>query len=104
MALAQAHYGRPVAGFGYFFPTETGRGLRITFTPAKLAEAPAVLARLRQLIASGAFPATTTSDDCAFCDYRPICRDVEFVTQASKRKCNLAVNKALAPFRELRGY
>ena len=84
--LAKAYYGKPVALFGYFFPTEKGRGERILFTPAQLAGAPRVLAGLRGLIARGAFLATTEADDCAFCDYRSICRDVEEVTAQSKRK------------------
>lgn len=84
--LAKAHYGRPVAQFGYFFPTEKGRGERILFIPAQLADAPRVLAGLRELIARGAFLATTDVNDCAFCDYRSICRDVEAVTAQSQRK------------------
>ncbi|MBM3858053.1 MAG: hypothetical protein FJ395_00205 [Verrucomicrobia bacterium] len=72
--LARAHYGKPVVSFGYFFPTEKGRGERITFTPLQLAGAPELLVRLRGLIAAGTFAATTDADDCAFCDYRSICR------------------------------
>jgi len=86
MELARAHYGKPVALFGYFFPTEKGRGERITFTPAQLAGAPELLARLRGLIARGTFQATTDAKDCAYCDYRGICRDVETVTAQSERK------------------
>ena len=84
--LAKAHYGERVAQFGYFFPTEKGRGERILFTPTQLAGAPDLLARLRESIAQGAFLATTEVDDCAFCDYRSICRDVEAVTAQSERK------------------
>ena len=102
IALAEAHYGRPVAQFGYFFPTEKGRGERIIFTPAKLADAPNVVARLRELIARGAFPATNQMDDCAYCDYRPICRDIEAITAQSAGKLASPVNNVLQPFRELR--
>jgi ATP-dependent helicase/nuclease subunit B len=102
IALAEAHYDRPVAQFGYFFPTEKGRGERIIFTPAKLSDAPNVLARLRELIARGAFPATNQPDDCEYCDYRPICRDIEAVTAQSAGKLASPVNNVLQPFRELR--
>jgi hypothetical protein len=86
MELARAHYGRPVVQFGYYFPTEKGRGERIVFTPEQLADAPALLARLRGLIARGEFHATETTDDCGFCDFRSICRDVAAVTEQSQRK------------------
>jgi ATP-dependent helicase/nuclease subunit B len=86
LALAESHYRRPVAQFGYFFPTDKGRGERIIFKPEQLTEAPRVLARWRETIARGVFPATDTSDDCTFCDYRSICRDVETVTAQSKGK------------------
>jgi ATP-dependent helicase/nuclease subunit B len=102
IALAEAHYGRSVAQFGYFFPTERGRGERIVFTPAKLADAPNVLARLRELIARGAFPATNDPGDCGLCDYRSICRDIEVVTAQSASKLASPVNNVLQPFRELR--
>lgn len=102
IALAEAHYGRPVAQFGYFFPTEKGHGERVIFTPAKLADAPSVLSRLRELIASGAFPATNNNDDCKCCDYRPICRDIELVTARCAVKLASPVNNVLQPFRELR--
>lgn len=83
VALARAHYGRPVARFGYFFPTEKGRGERLEFTPAQLAGAAELLARLRGLVARGEFWATDKVDDCQYCDYRAICRDVETVTANS---------------------
>ncbi len=102
IALAEAHYGQPVALFGYFFPTEKGHGERITFTPAKLADAPNVLSRLRELVARGAFPATNQMDDCAYCDYRPICRDIESITTQSAVKLASPANDVLQPFRELR--
>jgi len=72
--LAKARYGKPVAQFGYFFPTDKGRGEQIVFTPAQLTGAPELLARLRGLIARGEFSATTKVDDCVYCDYRSICR------------------------------
>jgi RecB family exonuclease len=84
--LAKARYGKPVAQFGYFFPTEKGRGERIAFTPQQLSDAPRVLAELRGLIARGAFLATTDASDCTYCDFRSICRDVETVTAQSERK------------------
>ena len=84
--LARAHYGKPVVSFGYFFPTEKGRGERIVFTPDQLAGAPELLARLRGLIAAGRFHATTAVDDCRRCDYRAVCGDPVTVTAQSKLK------------------
>lgn len=89
IAIAEKFYGKPVTRFAYFFPTEKGRGETIDFTPAELADAPQVLGRLRQLIARGAFCATTDDDDCGICRYRAICRDVETVTAQSKLKRGL---------------
>ena len=102
LALAEAYYGRSVAQFGYFFPTEKGRGERLVFTPAQLADAPGLLARLRQLIARGAFPATNTVADCAFCDYQAVCGDVENTIAHSSQKLASATNDVLQPFRQLR--
>jgi ATP-dependent helicase/nuclease subunit B len=90
IALATAHYGRPVAQFGYLFPTDKGHGEPIVFTPAELTDAPRILARLRGLVAHGTFPATDKADDCAFCDCRSICRDVETITTQSAQKKMLA--------------
>jgi ATP-dependent helicase/nuclease subunit B len=84
VALAQAHYGRPVARFGYFFPTEKGRGERLEFAPSQLAGAAALLARLRGWIARGEFWPTDNVEDCTYCDYRGICRDVKTITANSK--------------------
>jgi ATP-dependent helicase/nuclease subunit B len=86
MAIAEKFYGRPVTRFAYYFPTEKGRGETVAFTPGELVEAPGLLARLRQLIATGQFHATTEADDCHYCDYRGICRDFDAVTEASQRK------------------
>jgi len=84
--LARAHYGKPVVSFGYFFPTEKGRGERIVFTPDQLAGAPELLARLRGLIAAGRFHATMDAKDCDYCDCRAVCGDPVTVTAQSKLK------------------
>lgn len=102
LELARAHYGKPVASFGYFFPTEKGRGERIVFTPAQLAGAPELLARLRGLIARGAFAATTDVKDCEYCDYRGLCGDVATVTAQSVTKLAEPDNTMLELYRQLR--
>jgi len=102
IAIAQQFYGKPVTRFAYFFPTEKGRGETIEFTRTELAGVPQVLGRLRQLIARGAFCATTDDHDCGICDYRAICRDVAAVAENSERKVRAPVNDVLAPLGELR--
>lgn len=102
IAMAEKKFGRPVVKFGYFFPTEKGRGERIEFGAVQLTGAPEVLARLRKLVAGGVFLATNKSDDCSFCDYQTICRDIERVTAQSAGKLALPANKVLQPMRELR--
>ncbi|MCG3149605.1 MAG: ATP-dependent helicase/deoxyribonuclease subunit B [Verrucomicrobiae bacterium] len=84
--LARAFYGKPVLSFGYYFPTEKGRGEKFVFTPTDLADAPVLLAQLRGLIARGEFHATLKVEDCGYCDYRSVCRDVAMITEQSQRK------------------
>jgi ATP-dependent helicase/nuclease subunit B len=91
-----------VARFGYFFPSTRALGQRLSW-PAKLLEPGLeVIARLCNTIAAGSFPATDDVDDCKFCDYRMICRDVGAVTDESRQLLGSADQAALDHFRELR--
>jgi ATP-dependent helicase/nuclease subunit B len=94
-----------VERFGYFFPGVRAHGERIAWTPEELAPGREVVARLAAVAASGCFPATNTTDDCRYCDYRPICGDdaeLAELTQASQAKLEEASNTILQPFRKLR--
>ncbi|MFB3785751.1 MAG: PD-(D/E)XK nuclease family protein [bacterium] len=90
--------------FGYFFPNVKERGERRQWTPTELAPGGNVLFSLCELIATGAFLPTDDPSDCAFCDYREICGDVNALAASSKQKLDNPLNDRLHPFRELRGY
>ncbi|HOJ58748.1 MAG TPA: PD-(D/E)XK nuclease family protein [bacterium] len=93
-----------VAQFGYFFPNVKERGERRLWTPEELKEMGNVLFDLCELISTGTFLPTDNSDDCAFCDYKEICGDVEAAAAASKQKLENPENTRLHPFRKLRRY
>jgi ATP-dependent helicase/nuclease subunit B len=95
--------GARVAGFGYFFPGEKERGRRLEYAAHELAEGPRVLQELGQIAGSGSFLATNCADDCKFCDYRPICGEIESVVSASTAKlANPANGEILKPVLEVR--
>jgi ATP-dependent helicase/nuclease subunit B len=77
-----------VERFGYFFPTTRALGLRYDWDANTLATGMAILERLCLMIADGAFLATNDANDCKFCDYQPVCRDVDDVTWTSKSFLN----------------
>jgi hypothetical protein len=95
--------GTGVDGFAYFFPGEKERCRRLQYASCELAEGPRVLEQLSQIARSGAFLATNCAEDCKFCDYRPVCGDVESVVAASNAKlANAANGEVLKPILELR--
>jgi hypothetical protein len=73
-----------VERFGYFFPTTRALGLRYDWDANTLAAGMTILERLSLMIAEGAFLATDNADDCKFCDYQSVCRDVPGVTSQSR--------------------
>jgi ATP-dependent helicase/nuclease subunit B len=92
-----------VEGFGYFFPGTRPAGARYEWADEDLAEGGGIVEALCRLVAAGAFPATDDAGaDCTFCDYRPVCGDVEAVAAASARKMDGPGNAVLEPFRRLR--
>jgi ATP-dependent helicase/nuclease subunit B len=91
-----------VERFGYFFPTTRALGLRYDWDAKTLATGMTILEHLCLLIADGAFLATNTADDCKFCDYQSICRDVHGVTRQSKTFLNGPEFPPLQHLRELR--
>jgi ATP-dependent helicase/nuclease subunit B len=89
--------------FGFFFPGVKGRGERIRWSPQELTHGLNIIHSLSQMVSMGVFLATDQENDCVFCDYRDICRDVKAVTVGSKRKLANPLNVRLQPFRALRG-
>jgi ATP-dependent helicase/nuclease subunit B len=69
--------------FGYFFPSIRAHGKRIEWPAEALTGGDRILQSLCGTIEAGEFPATDDKNDCTFCDYATICRDVERVTRAS---------------------
>ena len=91
-----------VTQFGFFFPGVKERGRRIQWDTAQLEEGKKVLGNLVGIIRQGLFLPTNKTDDCKYCDYRPICGDVEAVAARSGQKLENTNNKMLQPIRELR--
>jgi ATP-dependent helicase/nuclease subunit B len=101
--LKQVDSGTPgIKEFGYFFPGSKESGERISWAPGELSAGAEIIQNLSRIIASGAFLATDNAKDCAFCDYQPICRDVEATAARSGVKLDNPGNTMLNPFRALR--
>lgn len=92
-----------VAAFGYFFPTEKGMTDRIVYQPEQLGQGREIVGHLCRLMDSGAFIHTDKKEDCAYCDYRPVCGDLDRAAENSAAKLANEDNKELDPFRRLRG-
>jgi ATP-dependent helicase/nuclease subunit B len=100
--LKEISPGARVRTFGFFFPSDRERGQRIQWTAEQLADGRRVLGALSGIARSGGFLPTTDKNDCKFCDYLPICGDVEAVARASRAKLE-AGDPLLADMGELRG-
>jgi ATP-dependent helicase/nuclease subunit B len=94
-----------VASFGYFLPGVKGQGERVELSREQLAAGPAVVELLARTIAAGAFvPTDDHRHTCDYCDFKPVCGDVEALTDAAAGKLCNEDNDPLAPFREARSY
>jgi ATP-dependent helicase/nuclease subunit B len=91
-----------VERFGYFFPSIRAHGLRIDWDARTLSRGLEILERICESIEAGAFVATDNTDDCRYCDYASICRNVERVTSHSKALLDRNDLVPLRRFRELR--
>ncbi len=91
-----------ISQFGYFFPSEKGKGERIAWTEPELAERGNMFQSLCQSIAHGIFAPTNDEKDCNFCDFQPICQDVASITRSSDKKLRNPMNVWLQPLKELR--
>lgn len=68
---------RPVEAMEYHFPTRKGEGEIRRFQRRELTGGAALVDRLLDGAAQGHFVPTDTVEDCAFCDYKAICRVTE---------------------------
>jgi ATP-dependent helicase/nuclease subunit B len=92
-----------VAYFGFFFPGIKAAGDRLEWSSAKLSAGQEILEKLCQVVANGAFLATTNHDqDCTYCEYGQICGDVSDVARQSQQKLDHPENTVLVPMRALR--
>jgi ATP-dependent helicase/nuclease subunit B len=69
--------GGRVARFEYRFPSERGQHRIVPFEAGEFLVVPALVAGLLDEVAQGHFLPTTSSDDCRYCDFQPICRVAE---------------------------
>jgi RecB family exonuclease len=88
-----------VSRSGYFFPGRKGEGQRMSMNldPAGTRE---VLARLLDLLRSGAFPHAIDRDDCRYCDYEAVCGGAAAAVRRAKLKLEKTPLPALRAFRE----
>lgn len=91
-----------LVGFGYFLPGVKGQGERFEWSPQELTRGLNIIYRMVQIVSMGAFIATDTADDCRFCDFQPICRDIDTVTACGKTKMENPFNTRIQPFAALR--
>ncbi len=91
-------------GAGYIHPAHGENGERVSWQAEQLADAGAVIAQLCELIASGCFIFTEDeSRDVVYSDYRAVYGDAAELAAGVRAKLANAANKALEPFRLLRG-
>ena len=99
-------YQAAVDEFLYFFPSAAVHGRIVEYGRDIVAGGKAVIARLVELAARGAFVHTDDAGDCEHCDYRGACQAVNPDLKAhcgqSARKLANRDNRAIEPFVELR--
>lgn len=91
-----------VESFGYFFPSSQSAGERMQWSAEQLGDGRQIVTHLCQIVSQGAFLATDCQDDCTFCDYQAICRDVSALTAASQLKLQECRDERLDALRRLR--
>jgi len=77
--------GGDVERFGYFFPTRSGKGRRLEWTAAQLAECTSLVRRLAEIARRGVFLPTSDPDDCTHCDFNVVCGDAAKVARNATR-------------------
>ena len=90
--------GGEVERFGYFFPTRAGKGRRLEWTAAQLADCTRLVRQLAEIVRQGVFLPTEDDADCGFCDFLTVCGSAARVTHDATRM--LAASE---PLRDLFG-
>jgi ATP-dependent helicase/nuclease subunit B len=72
--VVEALLGEPVELFEYLFPSSRGQHGRVAYSRAELNAAGPIISRLLDLVSGGLFVATDDPGDCAYCDFRAVCR------------------------------
>jgi ATP-dependent helicase/nuclease subunit B len=92
-----------VSRFGFFFPGGRGAGQRIAWKKEQLEGGGEILAELCSILSSGSFVATNNPRlDCGWCDYMPVCGDLENLARATDLKMSEEGDGSLASFCRLR--
>jgi len=91
-----------VSDFNFFFPSRKTWGQRIKWKRDTLLEGLPIIEKLCKSVAAGAFIPTDKKEDCNFCDYNPVCGNVDALCSASKTKIDNEENVPLIPIRGLR--
>jgi hypothetical protein len=106
--VLREHFGPQAAvdEFLFFFPAAAAHGRIVDYGRDIVGEGKAVIRRLCEVAARGAFLQTDDAKDCQWCDWRAACqavrRDLEGAAAQSRRKLANAGNRVLEPFVELR--
>ena len=92
-----------ISRFGFFFPRGRESGQRVVWKREKLEEGGKIVAELCSILSAGVFPATNNPGlDCGWCDYVPVCGDLDGLSEATDRKMSDDGSGALSPFYRLR--
>jgi ATP-dependent helicase/nuclease subunit B len=73
-AVAHTLFQADVERAEYHFPTRANENYRATFERQTLHDGMAVIGELLDMAAAGTFVPTNDADDCAYCDFAPVCR------------------------------
>lgn len=74
-----------VERFGYFFPSRSGKGIRLEWSAAQLAACADLVGRLAEISRQGAFLPTMAKSDCTYCKFTPVCGDPAAVARQASR-------------------
>ncbi|MFM8857188.1 MAG: UvrD-helicase domain-containing protein, partial [Actinomycetota bacterium] len=74
-----------VERIGYFFPSRSGKGIRLEWSADRLARCAELVSRLAEISRQGTFIPTTAKSDCAYCKFTPVCGDPAAVARQASR-------------------
>jgi ATP-dependent helicase/nuclease subunit A len=74
-----------VERFGYFFPSRSGKGIRLEWSADRLANCADLVAKLAEIARRGAFLPTMAKSDCTYCKFTPVCGDPAAIARQASR-------------------